>query len=142
MTPTQRASIVYDGDCPFCSRYVKLVRLREALGPVDLVNARDGGPLVDEIRRAGLDLDEGMVLKLGDRFYHGAACLHMLAVLSTSSGAFNRMTGTLFRSPVIARSLYPLLRAGRNLTLALLGRRKMSCGPSGPGGSSGQQPPL
>ena len=43
MTPTQRASIVYDGDCPFCSRYVKLVRLREALGSVDLVNARDGG---------------------------------------------------------------------------------------------------
>jgi predicted DCC family thiol-disulfide oxidoreductase YuxK len=132
MTRTQRASIVYDGDCPFCSRYVKLVRLREALGHVDLVNARDGGPVVDQVRRAGLDLDEGMVLKLGDRFYHGAACINMLAVLSTSSGVFNRATATLFRSPAIARGLYPLLRAGRNVTLALLGRRKMGSTLSGP----------
>jgi predicted DCC family thiol-disulfide oxidoreductase YuxK len=134
MAKTQGATIVYDGDCPFCSRYVKLVRLREALGRVDLVNAREGGPLVDEVRRAGLDLDEGMVLKLGDRFYHGAACIHMLAVLSTSSGLFNRVTGTLFRSPATARCLYPLLRAGRNATLALLGRRKMSAALSGPDG--------
>jgi predicted DCC family thiol-disulfide oxidoreductase YuxK len=131
MSATQGATIVYDGDCPFCSRYVKLVRLREALGHVDLLNAREGGALVDEVRRAGLDLDEGMVLKLGDRFYHGAACIHMLAVLSTSSGLFNRVTGTLFRSPATARWLYPLLRAGRNLTLALLGRRKMSSALSG-----------
>lgn len=129
MAETQGAAIIYDGDCPFCSRYVKLVRLREALGQVDLVNAREGGPLVDEVQRAGLDLDEGMVLKLGDRFYHGADCIHMLAVLGTSSGLFNRVTGTLFRSPVVARSLYPLLRAGRNATLALLGRRKMTAAP-------------
>jgi len=47
------AWIVYDGDCPFCSRYVRLVRLRDAIGPVALVNARDGGELVDEIRAAG-----------------------------------------------------------------------------------------
>ena len=40
-------TIVYDGDCPFCSRYVALVRLREAVGQVVLANARDGGPVVD-----------------------------------------------------------------------------------------------
>jgi hypothetical protein len=77
-----------------------------------------------------------MVLKLGDRFYYGAACIHMLAVLSTSSGLFNRATATLFRSPAMARGLYPLLRAGRNLTLALLGRRKMSSALSGREGRS------
>ena len=35
--------LVYDGDCPFCSRYVQLLRIREAVGPLRLVNARDGG---------------------------------------------------------------------------------------------------
>ncbi|MFT5932039.1 MAG: putative DCC family thiol-disulfide oxidoreductase YuxK, partial [Hyphomonas sp.] len=38
--------IVYDGDCPFCSEYVKLLRLRDAIGPVSLVNAREDHPAV------------------------------------------------------------------------------------------------
>ena len=64
------AWIVYDGQCPFCFRYVALLRLRETLGRVELVNAREGGPIVDEIIAAGLDLDEGMVLKMNGRLYH------------------------------------------------------------------------
>lgn len=120
------AWIVYDGDCPFCTRYVRLLRLRESAGHVVLVNARDGGPVVDEIRAAGLDLDEGMVLKLGGRFYHGDACMHRLALMSTPSTLFNRINGSVFRSPVASRFLYPVLRAGRNLALRLLGRERLS----------------
>jgi predicted DCC family thiol-disulfide oxidoreductase YuxK len=118
-------AIVYDGACPFCSRYVQLVRLRESLGPVRLVDARKGGPLVDEVRAAGADVDQGMVLKFGGRLYHGDACVHMLALLSTPSGAFNRLNAAIFRSPTAARLLYPVLRAGRNAALRLLGRNRL-----------------
>ncbi len=121
-----KAWIIYDGQCPFCSRYVELVRLRDSLGRVELVNAREGGPVVDEAVSAGLDLDDGMVLKVGDRLYHGDECVHMLALLSTPSGAFNRINGAIFRSRTASRLLYPLLRAGRNATLRLLGRTKMN----------------
>ena len=55
------AWIVYDGQCPFCSRYVALLRLRDSLGEVRLINARDGGPVVEELQRAGVDLDEGEI---------------------------------------------------------------------------------
>jgi predicted DCC family thiol-disulfide oxidoreductase YuxK len=118
--------IVYDGQCPFCSRYVQLVRLRETLGQVQLVDARKGGPQVEEVRKAGLDLDEGMVLKLDGRLYHGAECIHMLALLSTRSGWFNRVTAAVFRSHTTSRLLYPALRAGRNAVLRLLGRSKIN----------------
>lgn len=121
-----RAWIVYDGECPFCSRYVKLVRLRDSIGPVELVDARRGGPVVDEVVAAGLDLNEGMVLKLDGRLYHGDACINMLALLSTPSGAFNRFNAAVFGSRKAARALYPVLRAGRNATLRLLGRDRMS----------------
>jgi predicted DCC family thiol-disulfide oxidoreductase YuxK len=84
--PEPKAWIIYDGQCPFCSRYVEIVRLRDSLGRVELVDAREGGPIVDEAISAGLDLDDGMVLKIGDRFYHGDECVHMLALLSTPSG--------------------------------------------------------
>lgn len=123
---TGPAWLVYDGQCPFCSRYVQLLRLRSALGHLVLVDAREGGPLVDEIFAAGLDLDEGMVLKIDDRFYHGQECIHMLALMSTPSTAFNRINGAVFRSPRAAKLLYPVLRAGRNATLRLLGRAPLA----------------
>jgi predicted DCC family thiol-disulfide oxidoreductase YuxK len=127
--PEPKAWIIYDGQCPFCSRYVEFVRLRDSLGRVELVDARDGGPIVGEAVRAGLDLDEGMVLKLGDRLYHGDECIHMLALLSTPSSAFNRINRAIFSSQRASRLLYPLLRAGRNATLRLLGRNKMNWRP-------------
>lgn len=119
------AVVVYDGDCPFCSRYAALVTLRRAVGPVTLLDAREGGPLVARLAAEGYDLDEGMVLLYGGRIYHGADCMHMLALLSGGGGAANRAFASLFRHPGAARRLYPLLRAGRNAVLRLLGRDKI-----------------
>ncbi len=119
------AVIVYDGDCPFCSRYAGLVTLRRAVGPVTLVDAREGGPLVARLAATGYDLDEGMVLLYGGRIYHGGDCMHMLALLSGGGGAANRLCAALFRHPGAARRLYPVLRAGRNAVLRLLGRDKI-----------------
>ena len=119
------AFLYYDGDCPFCSAYVRYVRLREAVGTLTLVNLREGGPGAEEVMARGFDFDEGMVLKLGGDYYHGDDCIHMLALLSSDSSLFNRMNALIFRSPRRARLLYPILRSGRNLTLTLLGRRKV-----------------
>ena len=121
ITPT----IVYDGECPYCTRYVTLLRLRETLGGVVLVDARGGGPLVDAITRRGLDLNEGMVLVLDGAFYHGTDCVHRLALLSTPSGLFNRVNAWIFRSSIASRLLYPILRAGRNTVLWAYGRQKL-----------------
>ena len=39
---TQPANwIAYDGECPFCSAYLQMVRLRDAVGPVALINVRE-----------------------------------------------------------------------------------------------------
>jgi predicted DCC family thiol-disulfide oxidoreductase YuxK len=118
-------TIVYDGDCPFCSRYVRLLRLRESAGSVALVNARDGGPAVDRLLRAGYDLNQGMVAEMAGRVYQGADCIHFLALMSTGSGLFNHVNAVVFRHPRLAAVLYPVLRCGRNLALALLGRGKL-----------------
>jgi predicted DCC family thiol-disulfide oxidoreductase YuxK len=118
--------IVYDGECPFCAAYVRMVRLRTAVGPVTMVDARTGShPVMAKISAAGLDLDAGMVVALHGQLYHGDAALTVLASLTTPSGLFNRLSGWLFRSPARARVIYPPMVAGRNLTLRLLGRRKL-----------------
>jgi predicted DCC family thiol-disulfide oxidoreductase YuxK len=120
--------IVYDGECPFCSSYVELVSLKESIGAVELKNARDGGPEVEKIIASGFDLDEGMVLLYEGTYYHGAACLHMITLLSAPETTFNRICRMLFRSERMAKILYPVLRAGRNAILRLLGRKKIADG--------------
>ncbi|SFN67246.1 hypothetical protein SAMN05216332_101145 [Nitrosospira briensis] len=52
-------------------------------------------------------------------------CIHLLALLSTNSGPFNRINSVIFGSAILARILYPILRVGRNATLRLLGRTKI-----------------
>ena len=114
--------VVYDGECPFCSSYVQLYRIR-GHATVHLVDGRLDHPLVAEVRALGLDLDAGMAVKLNGRFYHGAEAMNLLAILGSGDSAFNAANRLLFRRPALARLLYPVLVRGRLLTLRLLGRR-------------------
>ena len=118
--------LVYDRQCPMCEYYCTLSRVRESAGRLVLVDARDGGPLMGEITAAGLDIDDGMVLKAGDRLYYGADAIHALSLMGTNSGVFNRVAYWTFRSRRVSRVLYPVLRAGRNLLLKLLGRTRIN----------------
>lgn len=123
---TEETYIIYDGECPFCSSYVKMVHLRESIGPVRLINARDGGPEVEQAQAAGLDLDEGMILRFEGQTYHGDECINRLALLSSSSGVFNKINAAIFRSPGLSKALYPFMRTGRNTVIKLLGRKKLA----------------
>ncbi len=101
-----------------------MLRLREAAGPVRLVNARSRDPAVAEMTAAGFDLDKGMAAKIGGVLYHGDECMNALSLLTTPSGLFNRTVRMAFGKPRLAKLLYPPLVAGRNLTLLLLRRRR------------------
>jgi predicted DCC family thiol-disulfide oxidoreductase YuxK len=103
--------IVYDGECPFCSRYAAYQRLREEY-IVELVDARAEPELAGNY---GLDLNEGMIVDLDGQVHHGADAVRLLAQLSQRPG--------LLRHERVARALYPLLRFGRNVTLKILGRK-------------------
>lgn len=118
--------ILYDGECPFCRSYMHFLRLKESIGAIRLVDAREDTPERQRVTAAGLDLNEGMVLAFEGQLYHGAACLHRLALMSTGSGLVNRLCASLFRVEARARGWYPWLRSGRNLALRLLRRKQIS----------------
>ena len=118
--------ILYDGECPFCSQYVKMVRLKDAIGPVRLINAREESTEREIVQDQGLDLDEGMVLQYQGQLYHGDQCIHMLGAMTSGSGIFNKLNGWVFKSPRRARIFYPWLRCGRNLVLKMLRRKKIT----------------
>jgi predicted DCC family thiol-disulfide oxidoreductase YuxK len=120
-----KSLIIYDGDCVFCQNYVRFFRLREAIGPLELLDARSGDPRVERFWREGYDLDEGMVFVHGGRVFYGAEAVHVLASLSSRSGLLNRINAAVFRSEGAARLLYPALKLGRRLTLKARGRKLM-----------------
>ncbi len=122
----QATLIIYDGECPFCNSFVRMTRLRSSLGEIQLIDARQGGEVVNAIQIAKLDLDQGMVLVYQGYLYHGAECLHMIALLSSTSIIFNRIFARLFRSRAFCRLSYPLMRSGRNLILKIKGSSKLT----------------
>ena len=118
--------LVYDKQCPACDYYCNLVRIREAAGRLVLIDARDGGPIMEEVTAAGLDIDQGMVVKVGGTLYYGSDAIHVLSLMGTNSGFFNRLTHWSFKYRPVARVLYPVLRACRNLLLKILGKTKIN----------------
>jgi predicted DCC family thiol-disulfide oxidoreductase YuxK len=118
--------IVYDGQCPFCTRYMLLYRIGEQVEKVHMIDARSDHPIVAEIRGRGLKLDNGMAVKWHGVVYHGPAAMQVLATLGSEDTAFNSVNRILFSRPRLARFLYPMLVAGRRLTLRLLGRPPIS----------------
>ena len=115
------AWLVYDGECQVCKTYCKYIRIREAVGNLHLVDARLPSSIMEEITQAGLDIDQGMVLKFKDVIYYGPDAIHMLTLLSTPSGVFNRINYYVFSTKIGASIFYPLGKAFRTLLLKLLG---------------------
>jgi predicted DCC family thiol-disulfide oxidoreductase YuxK len=126
MNTTVEVLVVYDKQCPACDYYCNMVRIKESVGRLVLKDARDAGPIMDEITARGLDIDQGMVVKVGSELYYGSDAIHVLALMGTNRGFFNRLAYLSFRSKRASRVIYPILRACRNLLLKLLGKTKIN----------------
>ena len=118
--------LIYDKECPACDFYCQIVRIHQSVGDLVLIDARENPEVLKEITAEGLDIDQGMVLKMGGQLYYGAYAIHLLALLSSRSGVFNRLNYWLFSSKKVAGILYPILRSCRNLLLKILGKTKIN----------------
>lgn len=114
----QEVWIIYDGECPLCNYSAKMVKIKKAVGRVQLINARSSDPMLEQVKIAGLDLNEGFIVKFNDNFYHGPDALHFLAMIGDDDDWFNKLNIMLFRrSLLVAKILYPLLKILRNVLL-------------------------
>ncbi|WP_421847190.1 DCC1-like thiol-disulfide oxidoreductase family protein [Marinomonas sp.] len=118
--------LIYDKECPTCHFYCQIVRIRQSVGELVLIDAREHPEVLQEITDQGLDIDQGMVLKMDGQLYYGSDAIHLLALLSGRSGVFNRLNYWLFSSPKVSAFLYPILRYCRNVLLKILGKTKIN----------------
>jgi predicted DCC family thiol-disulfide oxidoreductase YuxK len=118
--------LIYDKECPACHFYCQIVRIRQSVGELVLIDAREHPEVLQDITAQGLDIDQGMVLKMDGQLYYGADAIHLLALLSGRSGVFNRLNYWLFSSKKVAAILYPILKSCRNVLLKILGKSKIN----------------
>lgn len=120
---SNRLLVVYDGDCPFCANFVKFYAIRKNAGDVELINARERPALIHELRSRGMEINDGMIVLWRGHHYHGAEGMHLLSILGSEQGIFGMLNRLLFRNKNIATAVYPVLAAGRGVTLSLLRRK-------------------
>ena len=118
--------LVYDKECPACNAYCQIIRIRETVGDLKIIDAREKSEVLDEITARGLDIDQGMVLKMEGQLYYGSDAMHTLALISSRSGLLNRINYWIFKSRSVSSWLYPVLRLLRNLLLKMLRKTKIN----------------
>ena len=110
---------IYDGDCPICTRAADALRIKQKFGALSTLNARenDDHPLVEEISRQGLDLDEGMVIYHDGDLHHGKDALRFMAKHGRPENGLMAACKSLFWSAGLARLMYPWMKGCRNWLL-------------------------
>jgi predicted DCC family thiol-disulfide oxidoreductase YuxK len=119
--------LLYDGDCPACSAYVAMARLRQLYPDLRIVSARTEPGLVFELRRNGYEINDGMVLSLDGKIYYAAEATRMIAMLGReTSSRWRRTALDIAGTAPWSRPLYPWLNRGRLLLLRMLGRGRIA----------------
>ena len=122
MTTNEKKDIIYliyDGNCILCSKCAIALRIKKSVGNLQLINARTRHPLINEAINKGYDLDEGMIVKYDNKYYHGADAVHILALLSSPINLFNKLNAFIFKSTILSAIFYPVFKFVRLLLLMI-----------------------
>ena len=116
--------LLYDGECPFCSFYARKSEFQTPGGrPLTLVDANRAPDLIEELRKDGCGVDEGMVLVLDGRRYQGAEAMTALEAMTGGTGWFGGLSKWFASNPKRVRALYPWFQRLRRAALWVKGRR-------------------
>ncbi len=113
--------LIYDGECPICSHAAKVIKIRQAVGKMEIINARENHPLVIEAKKQGYDLDKGIVIKYQGKSYYGKEAMHLLAMLGSPVGVLNKINVFLFKSKFLLAIFYPIFKFIRRCLLLVIG---------------------
>jgi len=118
---TNKIEILYDDQCLVCRSYCTKVQLKDDAQKIILTDARKSSVLMDKVTAQGLDIDEGMVVKLDGKIYYGSEAMRVLVPL-TKAGRLQRF---LFSTKNLSAIVYGFCKGVRSLLLRALRIRKI-----------------
>lgn len=114
--------VLYDGDCPVCAAYLSIAQLKRLRPDLLILDARQEPALVAELRQAGHEVNDSIIVKLGPQIYANAAATRLIATLGSQNPLARRLALTAIGAAPWSAALYPWLRFTRNRLLRALGR--------------------
>ena len=117
--------LIYDGECPICNYAAKIIKLRQAVGKLEIINARNKHPLVDEVNNHNYDLNNGILVKYQGSLYYGNDAMHLLALLGSPVDLFNKINTILFKFKILVTICYPIFKFIRSCLLKILDVKKI-----------------
>lgn len=116
--------LLYDSNkkFPLDQKDVRFKRFEEAGFYINWLDAKRNPHLTLELKNKGLDVNKGIVLSYYGEKYFGDQALQMIALMSTPSNLFNRISKKIFQNKRLAHYLYPVLKESRGLILRYLGK--------------------
>ena len=114
-------TLVYDGDCPFCSAFAQRAELTGGLPELDIRDGRTDHTLRAELASRGYRLANGAMLIEQGRIWHGSAAIAELHRRMQPSDALLQVLQGLFKQDDRARRMYPLMLLARRIALAVKG---------------------
>jgi predicted DCC family thiol-disulfide oxidoreductase YuxK len=115
--------LLYDGECPVCSAFVAMARLRQARPGLELRNARDFPALVTELRAAGIEINDAFAVQINGQLLHGAEAMRLVSGLASPNSLAARLILSTVGSRYLSTPLYPVLVLARKALLLILGRK-------------------
>ncbi len=117
--------LLYDGECPVCSRYVLWTNIRNKNPDIALLDARQQPELVAALRTEGIEINNSMFLQVDGRRFVGAAAMAIINIYMPQNTLPQRILRSLTSTQLLFKTIYPGLVLGRKLLLALLGRQQI-----------------
>ena len=115
--------LLYDGECVYCRTYARKAKLRTPAGKrLPFIDARTVPQRVEELRRDGCDIEDGMILFLEGRRYQGAEAMEVLGAMATEPGWVNRLTRWIGSNSERTAFFYPWFQRLRKVTLWMSGK--------------------
>ena len=113
--------VYYDKECPFCSKYSELVKLRSHYD-VEIINARECHDTIQEFKTKGLDINEGFIIQIEDQTLQGEEAVVFLSKHMKTKNSFEKTILWFMKKRTIMNIIYPIVKTIRIIVLWLIGR--------------------
>ncbi|EGR0268966.1 DUF393 domain-containing protein [Vibrio alginolyticus] len=118
--PHDVIKIVYDGECPVCTRFVRfLSQSKKRNAGIELIDARNNLDIVYFLEKEEcIYIDNDFALFIFDKWHSGGSALSILVLLDQPN--FQKLNLLIAK---LLNKVYPILRYGRRLLLKVLGKK-------------------
>ena len=119
---TTKITFIYDGECPFCNHFAKLLELKSGIPDISIVDGRENITKIIDLYEKGFDLDKGAILLIGNKIFHGAKAINWIcSQIQNPSDELLKLLSLTFSSNKRTEIIFPFLLFARRFTLAVKG---------------------